>query len=88
MDIFIYIFSASFVFMAVALMMVYRRTRHYGAFLLALTYAAAAALAVVLMHWWPLVAGFVLVWVLRFLGLDPDVKKDDAGNSVKEQIKE
>jgi hypothetical protein len=31
----------------------------------------------VLTHWWPLVAGFVLVWVLRLLGLDPDVRRRD-----------
>jgi len=29
----------------------------------------------VLTHWWPLVAGFVLVWLLRLLGLDPDTQK-------------
>ena len=84
MTIVIYFFAASFVFMAAALMLTYRRTRHYGVFLLGLTYAASAVLAVVLTHWWPLAAGFVLVWVLRFLGLDPDVKKNDTENSVKE----
>ena len=84
MHIVIYVFAASFVFMAVALMITYRRTRHYGVFLLGLTYAASAALAVVLTHWWPLVAGFVLVWVLRFMGLDPDVRKADSADSVKE----
>ena len=84
MDILIYIFAASFCFMAIALMITYRRTKHYGVFLLGITYAVAAVLAVVLMHWWPLVAGFVLVWVLRFLGLDPDVNKEECSSSVKE----
>lgn len=84
MDILIYIFAASFCFMAIALMITYRRTKHYGVFLLGITYAVAAVLAVVLMHWWPLVAGFVLVWVLRFLGLDPDVNKEEGSSSVKE----
>ncbi len=82
MNLVIYFFAASFVFMAIALMITYRRTRHYGVFLLALTYAASAALAIVLMHWWPLVAGFLLVWLLRLLGLDPDVSKDDAANTL------
>jgi len=76
-EIIIYFFAASFVFMAVALMLTYKRTGHYGVFLLGLTYGAAAALALVLTHWWPLVAGFVLVWVLRLLGLDPDVRRRD-----------
>ena len=77
MEIVIYIFAASFIFMALALMFTYQRTKHYGVFLLGLTYGAAAGLAIALTHWWPLVAGFVLVWVLRLLGLDPDVRKED-----------
>lgn len=84
MQIIIYVFAASFIFMAVALMITYKRTRHYGVFLLGLTYAASAVLAVILTHWWPLVAGFAIVWVLRFLGLDPDVRKTDNEPSVKE----
>lgn len=77
MDILIYLFAASFVFMALALMLTYQRTRHYGVLLLGLTYAASAALAIMLTHWWPLVAGFVLVWVLRLLGLDPDTRRQE-----------
>ena len=84
MEVIIYFFAASFVFMAAALMITYKRTRHYGVFLLGLAYAVSAVLAVVLMHWWPLVAGFALVWVLRILGLDPDVAKSGAESSVKE----
>ena len=76
MEIIIYIFAASFIFMAVALMFTYQRTRHYGVFLIGLTYGASAGLAIVITHWWPLVAGFVLVWVLRLLGLDPDTRRE------------
>ena len=75
MNIIIYIFSASFILMALALLFAYHRTKHYGLFLMGLTYAASAGLALVLMHWWPLVAGFILVWLLRLIGLDPDSKK-------------
>ncbi len=75
MEIIIYFFAASFVFMALALMITYKRTRHYGVFLMGLTYGAAAAIAIVLTHWWPLVAGFVLVWLLRLAGLDPDTQR-------------
>ena len=82
MHIVIYFFAASFAFMALALMFTYQRTRHYGVFVLGIAYGTSAALAIVLMHWWPLVAGFALVWVLRLLGVDPDVRKDgDAGKS-------
>ena len=77
MEIIIYIFAASFIFMALALMFTYQRTKHYGVFLLGLTYGAAAGLAIVITHWWPLVAGFVLVWALRLFGLDPGGRKRD-----------
>ena len=75
MNIIIYIFSASFILMALALLFAYHRTKHYGLFLMGLTYVASAGLALVLMHWWPLVAGFILVWLLRLIGLDPDTKE-------------
>jgi hypothetical protein len=77
MEIIVYLFAASFIFMALALMLTYRRTRHYGVFLMGVTYGASAVIAIMLMHWWPLVAGFVLVWVLRLLGLDPDTRREE-----------
>ncbi len=67
----IYVFSASFILMSLALLFTYRRTQHYGLFVMGLTYGAAAALALVFMHWWPLVVGFVAVWVMKLLGLEP-----------------
>ena len=66
-----YIFAASFITMALALFFAYRRTGHYGMFLMGITYGASAGLAIVLAHWWPLLVGFVLVWILKMLGLDP-----------------
>ncbi len=78
MKIIIYVFAASFIFMGTALVMTYVRFRHYGVLLMGLIYGIAAVLAVVLMHWWPLVAGFALVWILRLSGLDPGSREDDA----------
>ena len=72
MQIVIYCFAAGFLFFAAALMFAYFRSRHYGLFLIGLTYASAGILAIVANDWWPLPAGFALAWVLRMLGLDPD----------------
>lgn len=66
-----YVFSALFIVIALALFFAYRRTGHYGMFLMGITYGASAGLALMLAHWWPLVAGFILVWILKLLGLDP-----------------
>jgi len=74
MEIVIYFFAAGFMFMAGALMFAYRRTHHYGLFLIGLTYGVAGILAVIAADWWPLAGGFVLAWVLRMAGLDPDAE--------------
>jgi hypothetical protein len=67
----VYSFAVMFVFWGLALGFAYSRTRHYGLLLLSATFIASAVLAVILMHWWPLVAGFAIAWVLRAMGLDP-----------------
>jgi hypothetical protein len=76
MNLIIYVFSASFILMSLALMFTYRRSGHYGLFLMGLTYGAAAGLALVLMHWWPLVVGFAAVWVMKLIGLEPRSRAD------------
>ena len=76
MKFFIYLISALFVLMSVGLFINYYRARRLGMLLMGLVYGNAAGLAVVLTHWWPLAAGFVLAWVLRLLGFDPDVPRE------------
>ena len=75
MQIVVYLFAACFLCMAAALMFAYQRTRHYGLFLIGLCYAGAAIFAAISGEWWPLVAGFVLAWILRMMGLDPDAAR-------------
>jgi len=71
MDIAIYVFSGLFIVLTFALFFAYWRTRQPGLVLMATTYGSAAALAILIVEWWPLVAGFALAWVLRLMGLDP-----------------
>src|SRR5690348_1980861 len=69
----IYFFSAGFLLIAGFMYFAYFRSRHFGLLLMATTYAVSGLLAYSLRHWWPLVLGFVLVWALRLLGLEPKV---------------
>lgn len=71
MNLFIYVISGLFILLALALLFAFHRTRHPGLALMSSTYGSAAVLALMLMHWWPLAAGFGLAWVFRLLGLDP-----------------
>jgi hypothetical protein len=68
----IYLFASLFAVVSLMQLWAYRRTRHFGLFIMALTYGISGLLAFALAHWWPLVAGYGLVWFLKFLGLDPD----------------
>lgn len=76
MEYVVYIFSALFFFLSFVLLFAYYRTRHAGMLLMAVAYGASAGLAIVIMHWWPLLAGFALVWILRLLGLDPSLPRE------------
>lgn len=67
----VYSFAALFVSMGLAIFFAFSRNKHYGLLLLGCTYVSAAIAAVVLTHWWPLVAGFVIAWLLRAMGMDP-----------------
>ena len=78
MKVLVYLFAASFIMMALALLFTYQRTRHYGVFVMGVVYGATAAMALVLVHWWPLAVGFSIVWGLKLMGLDPG-KPNESG---------
>ena len=86
----IYLFSSLFVVLSVMMLWAYRRLRHFGLFVMALAYGIAAVLAFTMLEWWPLVAGYGLVWLLKFIGLDPDTdilgpSKKEAGDKISDR---
>ncbi|HKU71100.1 MAG TPA: hypothetical protein VJQ51_09690 [Burkholderiales bacterium] len=83
----IYFFAGVFVLIAAFMLFAYYRSRHFGLFIMATTYASSGLLALSVSHWWPLVTGFVLVWLLRFMGLEPEVEYKEEDGSRKEEGK-
>jgi len=75
----IYSFASLFVLLAAVMLFAYYRSSHFGLFIMGVTYAASGLLAFAIAHWWPLVAGFVLAWLLRLMGLEPRVEPRDEG---------
>lgn len=67
----IYAFAGLFIALSLAMLFTFHRERHFGILLLGLVYGISGLLAIMLAHWWPLAAGFVLAWMLRLLGLEP-----------------
>jgi len=72
-----YAVAGLFIALAFAMLYVFYRSSHFGMFIMGLTYGASGLLAILLGHWWPLVAGFVLVWVLKMLGLEFGAEQKD-----------
>ena len=83
----IYVFASLFIVLAAAMLFAYYRSSHFGLFIMGVTYAASGLLAFAIAHWWPLVAGFILAWLLRLLGLEPRIepKEDGAGEMAESQ---
>jgi hypothetical protein len=75
----IYVFAAVFVLLGCGMLYVFYRERHFGMFLMGVTYGCSGLMAFTVAHWWPLIAGFVLVWMLKMLGLEMGLDGKDEG---------
>ena len=64
-----------FLLLAAALVFSYFQQKHIGLLLMAVAYGASAGAAISLVEWWPLLAGFVIAWLLRLVGLDPQTPR-------------
>jgi len=76
LNVIVYVFSGMFIVLAIGLLFAYYRMRHPGTVLMAVVYVAAAGAALGYMHWWPLLAGLALTWVIRLMGLEPRVDRE------------
>jgi len=67
----IYLFGGFFIVLCLLMLYVFYRGKHFGTFLMGICYGLSGLLAITLPHWWPLVVGFVMVWLLRLMGMEP-----------------
>ena len=81
----IYFFAGVFILLSAGMFFAYYRSRHFGMFIMAMTYAASGLLAFGIPHWWPLVTGFVLAWMLRLIGLEPTLPAPGDGRAEKDE---
>ncbi len=75
MAIVIYILAGIAILLAIGGLSAYSQTKHIGLLLSSIVSISFSILAVVLVHWWPLMVGFALNWSLRLLGLDPSTRR-------------
>jgi hypothetical protein len=81
----IYGFAGLFLVLCATMLFVFFRDRHTGMFIMGVTYGSSGLIAIWIPHWWPLVMGFALVWLLRFMGLEPQLKPRDEGGGMKDE---
>ena len=75
MAIIIYILAGISILLAIGGLSAYAQTKHIGLLVSSIVSIAFSALAIVLVHWWPLVVGFGLNWGLRSLGVDSGARR-------------
>ena len=63
----IYLIGGLFILLSLPMLYVFHREKHFGTFLMGICYGLSGLLAIALPHWWPLLTGFVTVWLLRSL---------------------
>ena len=71
----IYVLAGISILLALGGLQAYKDTRHLGLLLSSIISIVCAVLAIDLVHWWPLVVGFLANWGLRLLGLDPGYRR-------------
>lgn len=72
MDIALKIIQAFFYLLATGTFFAFIFSRNLGALLASFVFGGGAYASLTLDAWWPLLAAFVLAWILRLLGLDPN----------------
>lgn len=68
----LYFVSSVFIVLGFMMLFAFRRTRRWELVLVAFVYTASGLSGGYSAQWWPLIAGFVVVWLLKFAGYDAD----------------
>lgn len=65
-------FASVFIVLGFMMLFAFRRTKRWELVLVSFVYSASGLAAGYSGQWWPLIAGFVVVWLLKFAGYDAD----------------
>jgi Na+/melibiose symporter-like transporter len=68
----LYFVASTFIVIGFMMLFAFHRTRRWEMVLLSFVYSGSGLAAAYSLQWWPLIAGFVVAWLLKFAGYDPD----------------
>ena len=72
MVILLYFVCSLFIVIGFLMLFSYHRTRQWEFVLLSFVYSGSGLAAGYSLQWWPILAGFVVAWLLKLAGHDPD----------------
>jgi hypothetical protein len=71
----IFILAGISIILAIGGISAYSQTKQIGLLLSSIVSIAFSILAITLVQFWPLIAGFIINWLLRLAGLDSKYKR-------------
>ena len=72
MVILLYFVASVFIVLGFMMLFAFHRTRRWELVLLSFVYSGSGLAAGYSLQWWPLIAGFIVAWLLKFAGYDVD----------------
>ena len=68
----LYFCASVFIVLGFMMLFAYHRTRRWELVLFSFVYSGSGLAAGYSLEWWPLIAGFVVAWLLKLAGYDAD----------------
>ena len=81
LTILLYFFASVFIVIGFMMLFAYWRSRRWELVLMSFVYTGSGLTAGYSLEWWPLVAGFVVAWLLKIAGYDPDKPQPSPNSS-------
>ena len=77
----LYFLASVFIVIGFMMLFAFWRSRRWELVLMSFVYSASGLAAGYSLQWWPLVAGFVVAWLLKIAGFDPDKPQPSQNSS-------
>ena len=68
----LYFVASVFIVLGFMMLFAFHRTRRWELVLLSFVYSGSGLAAGYSLEWWPLIAGFIVAWLLKIAGYDAD----------------
>lgn len=72
MAILLYFVASLFIVLGFMMLFAFHRTRRWELVALSFVYSGSGLAAGYSLQWWPLIAGFIVAWLLKLAGYDAD----------------